>query len=359
MIERVGVTKAMVLFASVGAIACQPAESADSEELPSYMVPNIPVSAEAYYAPDSRWLIAQTKDPQALKSERGGDGSLTYLFTDDGKEIRRINDRGQDGCSYFFPDGKRIAWTSTRDHLDMPVGNWSDENNYPRGAELYISDLHGKNIQRLTNNEYYEAEVSVSPDGKWIVFGRQIDGRMDLWVMKADGTGERQITKTADWQEGAPFFLPDSERITFRAWRRSQYGKLKPTPMTAFTIRRDGTDWRRHTYDEAMNWHPFPAPDGRHYLFIKAVAPTDWEVHLGDYADEQPARRLTFKGGFNGMAHFSPDATKMNWSRSTGKGFMSDIKVFVMDVTSLDVGASHYVPFSPSWGKPMQDDPAE
>ena len=354
---------ASILVAGLAVAALQPvlADEApatparDSRELPSWMVPNVPVSAEAYYAPDSRWLIAQTRDPAAVKSIRGGDGSLTYLFTDDGKEIRRINDHGQDGCSYFFPDGKRVVWTSTRDHLDLPVGNWSDPANYPTGAELYISDLEGKHIQRLTNNTYYEAEVSVSPDGKWIVFGRNIDGNMDLWVMKSDGTGERQVTFTKDWQEGAPFFMPDSEQIIFRAWRKSQYGIVKPTPMTVFTIRRDGTDWRRHTFDEGMNWHPFPAPDGQHYAFIRAVGLTDWEVYLGDLAGGDP-RRLTFGGGFNGMAHFSPDAKKLNWSRSTGKGFMSDIKVFVMDVTSLDVGAKHYVPFSPTWGKPMKDD---
>ncbi len=67
------------------------------------------------------------------------------------------------------------------------------------------------NVQRLTNNEYYEAEVTVSPDGKWIVFGRMIDGNMDLWVMKSDGTNEKQITFTEDDQEGAPV-LPAGQR---------------------------------------------------------------------------------------------------------------------------------------------------
>jgi Tol biopolymer transport system component len=333
------------------------AEQVAQRELPSYMVPNVPDSAEAYYAPDSRHLIAQTRDPQALKTLRGGDGALTYIFTDDGKKIWRVNDRGQDACSFFFPDGKRVVWTSTRDNLDMPVGNWSDENNYPQGAELYISDWHGGHLKRLTNNKYYEAEVAVSPDGKWIVFGRQIDGKMNLWVMKSDGTGERQITFTDDWQEGAPFFMPDSDHIIFRAWRHSDYGRVKPTPMTVFTIRRDGSEWRRHTFDNGMNWHPFPAPDGHHYAFIRAIAATDWEVFVGDLAGGEP-RRLTFRGGFNGMAHFSPDAKKLNWSRATGAGFMSNIRVFVMDVSSLDLGRKHYVPFNPAWGAPMKDEPA-
>lgn len=50
----------------------------------------------------------------------------------------------------------------------------------------------------------------------------------------------------------------------------------------------------------------------------------------------------------------------MNWGRSTGPGFMRGIRTFVMDVSSLDLGRENYVPFDPSWGKPMQDDaPAE
>jgi TolB protein len=349
-----------LIFASVGQCGDEPvqkdAQNGAQQELPSYMVPNIPDSAEAYYAPDSKHMIAQTRDPQALKTLRGGDGALSYIFSDDGKEIWRVNGSGQDACSFFMPDGKRVVWTSTRDHMDMPVGSWSDENIYPQGAELYLSDLHGGHLKRLTNNKYYEAEVSVSPNGKWIVFGRQIEGKMDLWVMKSDGTGEKRITFTDDWQEGAPFFMPDNEHIIFRAWRHSELGKIKPTPMTVFTIRRDGSDWRRHTYDNGLNWHPFPAPDGHHYAFIKSVTEKDWEVYLGDLAGGEP-RRLTFKGGFNGMAHFSPDAKKLNWSKSTGTGFMSNIRVFVMDVSSLDLGRKHYIPFNPAWGQPMKDDP--
>ncbi|MCC7258972.1 MAG: PD40 domain-containing protein, partial [Gammaproteobacteria bacterium] len=208
------------------------AADAPGQELPVRLVPNVPKNAEAYYGPDSLHIIAQTQDPQARKAEGRETGALTYTFSDLGTDVKRINDKGQDACSYFFPDGKRLVWTSTRDNLDMPVGNWSDSNDYPQGAELYISDLDGGNIKRLTNNKWYEAEVSVSPNGEWIVFGRQIDGKMDLWRMRPDGTGEQQITFTDDWQEGAPFYLPDNETILYRAWKRSEYGKVKPTPMT-------------------------------------------------------------------------------------------------------------------------------
>ena len=172
----------VVLFRFVHALTCgallsligmpgQAAEPvfkrADSRELPSYVIPNIPVAAEAYWAPDSRHLIAQTHDADAIPSGRtGGEGNLTYIFTDDGEEIWRVNDHGQDACSYFFPDQKRVVWTSTRDHMDMLVGDWADPDNYPQGGELYSSDLDGSNVKRLTTNDVYEAEVSVSPDGE-------------------------------------------------------------------------------------------------------------------------------------------------------------------------------------------------
>jgi Tol biopolymer transport system component len=191
--------------------AVEPME--EGKELPVRLIPNVPENAEAYYGPDNLHVIAQTQDRDALKSEGRDSGALTYTFTDRGENIRRINDRGQDACSYFLPDGKRLIWTSTRDNMDMPVGNWSDSTDYPQGAELYISDLDGSNVKRLTDNEYYEAEVSVSPNGQWIVFGRQIDGKMDLWRMRPDGSDEQQITFTDDRQEGAPFYLPDNETI--------------------------------------------------------------------------------------------------------------------------------------------------
>jgi len=339
-----------------GNAAESPAVAAAGKELPSYMVPIGPDAAEAYWAPDSRHLIAQTKDPQAIKSASGASGSLTYIFSDDGKEIWRVNDRGQDACSFFFPDGKRVVWTSTRDHLDFPVGNWSDSDDYPQGGELYVSDWKGGHVQRLTNNKYYEAEVSVSPDGKWIAFGRQIEGRMDIWAMKSDGTGEYQVTRTDDWQEGAPFFTMDSERIMFRAWRRSEYKKVRPTPMTVFSIKRDGTDWRRHTFDRGMNWHPTPAPDGHHYVYVRAETLTNWEIYLGDFAGGDP-RRLTYFDKLDILAHVSPDGKKMNWGRSTGDKFMGKMRTFIMDVSSLDIGPDKRVTWDPKWGEPMADDP--
>jgi hypothetical protein len=311
-----------------------------SKELPVRIIPNIPTAAEAYYAPDDYHLIAQTQDPDAQKPE--GDsigGALTYIFTDDGKLARRINDRGQDACSYFFPDQKRIVWTSTKDRMDMPLGDWASQDHYPQGAELYTSDLEGNDIVRLTNNEYYEAEVSISPNGEWIVFGRQIDGNLNLWRMRPDGSDEQQITFTVDWQPGAPFYLPDNETIMFRAWRSSEYGKVKPTPMTVFTIKHDGTGLTQRTFDRDMNWAPYPASDGRHYVFVKIVDGNNWEVYLGDLAGGEPVR-LTYNIGFDGLPSLSKNGEKMLFART--ESGRDNLSTYIMDMTSFDLGPDAY-----------------
>jgi TolB protein len=315
---------------------------ASPQELPTWRIPNVPSSAEAYYAPDNYHVIAQTQDPDAVRAPGRSSGALTWIFSDDGKTKWRINDRGQDACSYFFPDGKHVIFTSTRDHMDVPIGNWSDERNYPQGAELYIADIDGGNRKRLTDNVYYDAEVSISPDGKKIVFSRQVDGALDLYMMNADGTGERRLTDTPDWQEGAPFFLPDSKTITTRAWSRAIYGTRRPTPMTIFTIDVETDERIQRTHDDWMNWAPYPAPDGRHYVFVRPLLdnPSNWEIFLGDLNGAEPVR-LTFNDSFDGFPSISPDGTKMLFARSEGPGFMSGLYTYVMDISSLNIGPKH------------------
>jgi Tol biopolymer transport system component len=308
----------------------------------SWRIPNMPEAAEAYYGPDSEHLIAQVRSPLAAKSPRGAYGFLTETFTDAGTDIVQVNKRGWDACSFFFPDGKKLVWTSIKDHMDMPMGNWSDWRKYPQGAELYTSDREGGNVVRLTNNQYYEAEVTVSPDGKWIVFGRMIKGNMDLWIMKSDGTGEKQLTFTEDDQEGAPYFLPDSKTLIFRAWKASEYD-MQPTPMTIYTMTRDGKNRKAVTYTHDMNWAPYPTPDGKHFFFVRAETERNWEVYLGTLdGGKTPPKRITFDEGFDGFPAISPDGRKMVWttSRSAGPnaGFMQGLQLHVMDVTSLNLG---------------------
>jgi|TARA_Y100000310_G_scaffold253669_1_gene260566 WD40 repeat protein len=350
-----------ILFVIIGITTCLTLAAGDSgdsttnsRELPTYKIPNLLENGEAYYAPDGLYLIAQINDPDAQDPGRGKvGGALTYTFTDRGEDILRINDRGMDACSWFYPDKDQLLWTSTRDHInDFPAGNWSDDQDYPQGAELYSSDLDGGNVRRLTNNEWYDAECTVSPDGKWIVFGRQINGNADLWRMKSDGTEQTQLTFTEDWQEGEAYFLPDNKTVIFRAWKQSEKlllnqmdernGTHTQTPMNIFTLKFLGQDLdvQQRTFTHDMNWAPFPAPDGKHFLVVRIVGDHNWELFLCDLADGSKMRQITFNEEWDGMGAFSPDGKKMVYTRSDPGSW--SMYSYVMDVSSLNLGTENY-----------------
>jgi TolB protein len=275
-------------------------------ELPVKRIPNIGNAVEFYFSPDGKRIIGDAR-------REGDDAYHVHTLNIDGTDIRRINDRGKDACSYFFPDGKRIIWTSTRDHPELPIGNFSDPADYPQGAELYTSNLDGSDVRRLTNNNVYEAEVSVSPDGQWVLFGRQTDGKMDLWRMRPDGAEEVQITHFEGWEPGGAFYLPDNRTIIFRAWRSIDQRRKDGLPISIFTIRDDGTELRRVTDDDGTNWSPYPAPDGRHFVFVKKLPPNNFEIYLGDLRSPEQIR-LTYNDAFDGYPVISPDGRSLLFS---------------------------------------------
>jgi Tol biopolymer transport system component/serine/threonine protein kinase len=71
----------------------------------------------------------------------------------------------------------------------------------------------------------------ISPDGEWIAF-TPLGGREDLFVVKSDGTGYRQITDDAARDRG-PKWSPDGKRIAFYSDRSGRY--------ETWTIRPDGS----------------------------------------------------------------------------------------------------------------------
>lgn len=305
-------------------------------ELPSHRLPNLGEAAEWYFSRTGKYLVGNAKGP-------GDTAHHTYVASIDGSDIRRVNGRGEDACSYFFPDGKRVLWTSTRDWPDLAKGNWSDPNDYPQGAEIYSSDTRGGEVKRLTTNESYDAECVVAPNGKWILFSRQIDGKMDLWTMNVDGSDQKQITFTDDWQEGGAQIFEDSETIITRAWKRADQGKGRGMmTMQIFTLKRDGSGRRQITDEEGTHWSPYPAPDMRHFVYVRVLAEPggrpNWEIYLRDLVTGEE-RRLTYDPGFDGFPSISADGKWMTFSSSRGgKAGERALYQYLMDISSLGVG---------------------
>lgn len=319
----------VTIFFSINIAAQNEKSNEEGKEFKVWKIPNISNGAEFYFSPDGKSMIGNAKF-------EGDSSHQVYTMKIDGTDIKRINSLGEDACSYYFPDGEKLIWTSTRDNLFLPKGDWSNAKIYPTGAELYTSDLDGGNVVRLTFNKYYDAEVSVSPDGKKILFTRQIDGKCDLWVMNADGTDEHQVTFTDEWQEGGSFYLNDNETVIYRAWLRKDDGK-RGTPMTIFTIKDDGTELKQITFDEGTNWAPHPAPDGDHFAFIRVLPPFNFEIFLMSIKTGEQTR-LTYNDAFDGFPVISPDGKTLSFSsnRDEAKG-VRKLSPYLMDISSLNL----------------------
>jgi dipeptidyl aminopeptidase/acylaminoacyl peptidase len=90
---------------------------------------------------------------------------------------------GDDGMPDFSPDGRRIVFTSNRDQQ----------------AEIYVMNANGSGQKRLTRRAGDDWAPDVSPDGTRIAF-TQLPGT--IWTMNADGSGLRRLTRgvDADWR---------------------------------------------------------------------------------------------------------------------------------------------------------------
>jgi TolB protein len=295
-----------------------------------WKVPNVTEGAECYFSPDSRSLI--------FNGKMGTDNShKVYTVRIDGTNLKKIESRGSDACSYFNPNGKGLIWTSTKDNLDMPEGNYSDPRNYPQGAEIYVSALDGNNVVRFTNNRVYDAEVTYAPDGHKIVFGRQIEGRMDLWTMDPDGKNQKQITFTPDWQEGGSVYLPDNTTIVTRAWKKSEEN-LPTKSMQLFLLNEDGSNLRQITHEEGTHWAPYPAPDGVHIVYVRVLPPRNYEIYLLNLKTNEE-KRLTHNDAFDGFPSISPDGKLMAFSSTRGaKTGERTMSLYLMDISPLGVG---------------------
>jgi TolB protein len=127
--------------------------------------------------------------------------------------------------SVWSPDGRQIAFVRglpVRSKFGGPVG---------RNHEIYVMNADGSGSRRLTHNRAYDGEPAWSPDGRKIAFQstKTIGGNREVYVMNADGSGKRNLTRNPA-QDGSPSWSPDGRRIAFVSNRD---GRLEAHVMNA------------------------------------------------------------------------------------------------------------------------------
>lgn len=308
-------------------------------------------NAEAYFSFEGDRLVLQsTRDP--MGSGRHRSCYQIFIMDLDGTNGRLVSTgMGGTTCGYFFPGGKRVLYSST--HLKgsecPPAPPRTDRYRWALDDyDIFSVRVDGQQLQRLTASPGYDAEATISPDGKTIVFTSVRDGDIELYKMNTDGTHVQRLTHETGY-DGGGFFSPDSKRIVYRASHPKtpaeveQYQQLlaqnlvEPSNLEIFIMNEDGSGKHQVTTNGASNFAPFFHPDGKRVIFSsnagglkKEGGRPEFHLYLSN-DDGTGLERVTINGTFNSFPMFSPDGTKIVWVSDRNATHPNEFNVFLAD----------------------------
>lgn len=154
------------------------------------------------FSPDGRML--------AFSSNRHGGYDVFVVPVQGGKPKRLTFDSGNDMVCGWSPDGQTILFASSRTIT------------FPPSFELYTVPVDGGPEQRVTQTEGKEGVFSPKGDqiayvrgpGTWYRKGYRGSSNDDIWICKADGTNNRQLT-SFNGQDSSPMWSADGRYVYY------------------------------------------------------------------------------------------------------------------------------------------------
>jgi Tol biopolymer transport system component len=255
---------------------------------------------------------------------------------------------GRTTCSYFFPAGDKIVYSSThlQDPKCPPPPDYSQGYVwalYP-GYDVFIADRDGGGLQQLTDTWRYDAEATVSRDGQTIVFTSLRDGDLDIYAMDADGSNVRKLTDELGY-DGGPFFSYDGSKIVYRAYhpktaeeeadylRLLEQEMIRPSQLDIFVMDADGSNKRQLTDNGAANFAPYFFPDGMRIIFVSNMHEAggrNFDLYMINI-DGTGLERVTYHEEFDGFPMFNSDGSKLVWASNRFNADPGDTNIFVAD----------------------------
>ena len=290
-------------------------------------------NAEAYWSFDNRQLVFQSDweeiNPQGCDQ--------IFIMNADGSKLSNGNQyqlvstgKGRTTCSYFLKEINKIVYASTHEaDENCPKSQmfldgkyvWPIYNSY----NIYIADVDGSNLERLISSDSYDAEATMSPDGRYMIFTSTRSGDLELWRYQFKTAELLQLTDKLGYDGGA-FFSHDSKKIVWRASRpigeaEAQYKELlaqnlvEPTALNIFIADIDGKNVQQITDLPGANWAPFFHPSDKKVLFCSNQHSQKEGGRLFDIfmidLNSKEIEQITHSGTFDAFPMFSPDGKKI------------------------------------------------
>jgi TolB protein len=299
-------------------------------------------NAESYFSRSGKQLIFQRQE------EVNAGCDQQYIMNADGSGLRRVsNGLGRTTCGYFFDNDRRIFYSSTFKHSpDCPAPpDRSHGYVWPLGhLEIYTSRTDGSDLRQLTDNGAYNAEGTLSPDGKTIIFTSTRDGDIELYTMNVDGSNVKRLTNRVGYDGGA-FFSPDGSKIIWRAGYpataadSADYQSLlaqrlvRPSRVELWISDADGSNPRQITHLGGANFAPFFHPDGKRVIFssnYENPRSRNFDLYLIGL-DGNGLTKITSHPDFDGFPVFSPDGRKLVWASNRNPEKEGETNLFIAD----------------------------
>ena len=253
---------------------------------------------------------------------------------------------GKTTCGFFQPGTDRVIFASTHGDSEAAAKQKAELEfrasgkerryawDYDDTFEIYSGKQDGTDRVNLTHSPGYDAEGSVSPNGKQIVFcslrsafpvekfspelrsqyEKDRSWFRDIYLMSVDGSNVHQLTDAPDY-EGGPFFSPDGQRIL---WRHFEENGMN---ADIWTMETDGPDKRRVTEFKSMSWAPSFHPSSNYLIFTSSkFGFENFELFIVDASGEHEPVRVAFTNGFDGLPVFSPGKKLCSTSGRTSDG---------------------------------------
>ena len=201
---------------------------------------------------EERIILRENRHFEAPNWSRDG----TFLLINAGGLLEKISLTGEKSGGIH----EGIVSSANNDHglsFDGKTLVYS-KNDKGLGSRIYTLPMEGGQPKLITP-AYPSYWHGISPDGKFLSYCANRGEEWDIYVIPTVGGEEIRLTNSPGLDDG-PEYSYDGQWIYFNSHRTGR--------MHVYRMKVDGSGQEQLTFDELDNWFPHPSPDNKHIVYI-------------------------------------------------------------------------------------------